>query len=127
MNHNSLARICYDAVRAYSRTIGEPYVRWDDARPWDQESFADAVVYLLDAPKAEVVDLHGHWLAARMQRGWRHGPDRDVEHRLHPALLPWDDVPERERLKFELVHAIVGVFRGHVVPRLEHASGFKPE
>ncbi|MBL8831853.1 MAG: hypothetical protein JNL71_05630 [Rhodospirillales bacterium] len=127
MNHVSLARICYDAVRAYARTFGERYVRWDDARPWEQESFSGAAAFLLEAPAATVVDLHGHWLAARMQRGWRHGPVRDATLRLHPALLPWDDVPRRERLKFELVHAVVGVFRGNVVPRLDLASGFGRE
>jgi hypothetical protein len=118
MNHQSLARICYDAIRAYGITIGERYAQWEHARAWDRESFADAVAYLLKVPDADLADLHGYWMAARMQRGWQYGPERDVERRLHPALLPWADVPERERLKFEMVYRIVDVFRGHVLPRL---------
>jgi hypothetical protein len=119
MNHESLARVCYDAVRAYGLTIGEPYVRWEHARAWDRESFAGAVAYLLEVPKADVADLHGNWLASREQRGWQHGQTRDEMKRLHPAMVPWAEVPERERLKFELVYRIVDVFRDHVIPRLE--------
>ncbi|MBI3507173.1 MAG: hypothetical protein HY059_20245 [Proteobacteria bacterium] len=119
MNHNSLARICYDAIRAYGKTISEVYLRWADAPPSVRESFSGAVAYLLEAPSADLADLHGHWLAARIQSGWQHGPQRDELRRLHPAMVPWSDVPERERLKFELMFRVVDVFRNHVVPRLK--------
>jgi hypothetical protein len=119
MNHESLARICYDAIRAYGKTIGEVYLRWPDARPSVRESFAGAVAYLLEAPSASVRDLHGHWLAARTQQGWQYAPQRDDARRLHPAMVPWEDVSEREYLKFVLMHRIVDVFREHVVPRLK--------
>ncbi len=119
MNHVSLARICYDAIRAYGKTIGQPYLRWPDASSHVRESFSGAVAYLLEAPSADLADLHGHWLAARIQDGWQYGPQRDEVLRLHPGMVPWSDVPERERLKFELLFRIVDVFRSHVVPRLK--------
>jgi len=119
MNHVSLSRICYDAIRAYAKTVGETYLRWADARPHVRESFSGAVAYLLEVPKADLADLHGHWLAARIQDGWQYGPKRDEARRLHPGMVPWADVPVRERLKFELMLRIVDVFREHVVPRLK--------
>lgn len=119
MNHVSLARVCYDAVRAYGRTTGDIYLRWNDAPESVRASFAGAVAYLLETPSADLRDMHGHWLAARMQDGWQYGPERDEKRRLHPGMVPWEDVPERERLKFELIFRIVDVFRNHVVPRLK--------
>jgi hypothetical protein len=119
MNHDSLARVCYDAIRAYGRATGEVYLRWADASPAVRESFCGAAAYLLETPSADLADLHGNWLAARTRGGWQYGAKRDDLRRLHPAMVPWSDVPARERLKFELMFRIVDVFRNDVIPRLK--------
>lgn len=40
---------------------------------------------------------HARWMMERRLGGWQHGPVRDNFRRLHPGLVPWEELPERER------------------------------
>ncbi|MPM40214.1 hypothetical protein SDC9_86854 [bioreactor metagenome] len=42
---------------------------------------------------------HQRWAAHRYLNGWRYGPERDDERRLHPSLVPWAELSEGEREK----------------------------
>ena len=42
---------------------------------------------------------HEHWLKSMVASGWRHGTELRRDANLHPALLPWRDLPESERQK----------------------------
>ncbi|WP_433302333.1 RyR domain-containing protein [Actinoplanes sp. CA-030573] len=42
-------------------------------------------------------NAHEVWAVERMTDGWRYGPSRDDEKREHPCLVPYSDLPERER------------------------------
>lgn len=51
---------------------------------------------------AEEVELmagmeHQRWCADRRLNGWQYGPTRSNTARLHPNLLPWDQLPVSER------------------------------
>lgn len=50
----------------------------------------------------ELVELlagnnHDHWALQRISEGWRHGPQRDDERKLHPDLVPYNELPEGEK------------------------------
>lgn len=38
---------------------------------------------------------HDRWMAAKLSGGWRYGPVRDDRARIHPDILPYDDLSER--------------------------------
>lgn len=40
---------------------------------------------------------HDVWARQRLADGWRWGPQRDDDRRLHPCLVPYDELPESER------------------------------
>jgi len=42
-------------------------------------------------------NMHDIWAEARMAEGWRYGPKRDDDLKLHPDLLPYRDLPEPEK------------------------------
>jgi hypothetical protein len=42
---------------------------------------------------------HERWLAYKIKTGWRYADERDNPRRLHPAVLPWDELPDEERRK----------------------------
>jgi hypothetical protein len=55
-------------------------------------------------PEAQVEELavaeHDRWCADLVADGWRHGPGaKDPERKLHPSLVPWDELSEEEREK----------------------------
>jgi hypothetical protein len=42
---------------------------------------------------------HRRWMNERMAKGWRHGPGRDNDHKLHPDLVDWEYLSEESRDK----------------------------
>ncbi len=42
-------------------------------------------------------NTHELWAAQRLSQGWSHGPQRDDTRKLHPCLVPYEQLPESER------------------------------
>lgn len=40
---------------------------------------------------------HDHWARSRMEEGWRYGESRNDVDKVHPDLLPYDQLPESEK------------------------------
>lgn len=43
-------------------------------------------------------DVHDVWAQARMEQGWTYGEKRDDQLRKHPCLVPYEELPESEKL-----------------------------
>ncbi|MBW2646569.1 MAG: hypothetical protein JRE23_10390 [Deltaproteobacteria bacterium] len=37
---------------------------------------------------------HGRWNLERIQTGWKRGPEKDIDKKISPYLMPWDELPE---------------------------------
>ncbi len=42
-------------------------------------------------------NVHEVWSQNRLDDGWTYGPVRDDATKKHPCLVPYDDLPEREK------------------------------
>jgi RyR domain/TrkA-N domain len=42
---------------------------------------------------------HDRWVRERIERGWVQGPFKDVNEKVHPSLVRWEELPESEREK----------------------------
>ena len=42
-------------------------------------------------------NTHDIWARQRMSDGWRWGTARDDVHKLHPCLVPYEELPESEK------------------------------
>ena len=42
-------------------------------------------------------NAHDLWAAQRLAQGWTFGPQRDDARKLHPCLVPYDELPESEK------------------------------
>lgn len=42
-------------------------------------------------------NAHDHWARQRMADGWRWGAARDDASKLHPSLIPYEELPESEK------------------------------
>ena len=42
-------------------------------------------------------NVHEVWAAGRIAEGWRYGEQRDEARKLHPCLVPYDQLPENEK------------------------------
>ena len=57
----------------------------------------------LDMMQRELVErlaenAHDVWARQRLADGWSYGLFRDDAHKLHPMLVPYDDLPESEKI-----------------------------
>lgn len=43
-------------------------------------------------------NTHEVWAAQRIQDGWTFGPTRDDEKKQHPCLVPYDQLPDAEKV-----------------------------
>src|SRR5690606_2016961 len=57
---------------------------------------------------------HALWMKHKLAEGWRYGPVKDEEHKEHPCLVPYEQLPLNQRTKDWLFAAICGVFRAPV-------------
>ena len=48
----------------------------------------------------EVLSRNAHevWAQERIAQGWHYGPDRNDSRKEHPCLVPYEDLPESERV-----------------------------
>ena len=47
---------------------------------------------------------HARWMQERVAEGWRYGPTRDDEARIHPDIVPWKELPvERQDINRRMV------------------------
>lgn len=47
-------------------------------------------------------DRHIAWTAMYESQGWKYGEKLDSERKLHPNLLPWDQLPEAVKAKADI-------------------------
>ena len=44
-------------------------------------------------------DEHDRWMRDKARGGWTYGPERDNERKIHPLMVPWEDLSEEDRDK----------------------------
>ncbi len=117
------AMAAHEANRIYCRALGDlSQEPWDNAPEWQRESSLKGVdaVFAGAGPGA----AHESWMAEKVATGWKYGPVKDPEKKEHPCMVPFDQLPEAERMKdhlyVETVHTMARVL-GHPVPGLTPA------
>jgi voltage-gated potassium channel Kch len=106
-SYREASRHAADHIAAKLRVIGADLVEQSAG-----ESFRFAESELERLAEIE----HRRWCAERLLAGWERGAARDDARRLHPSLVPWDELSETEREKDrQVVKAI---------PEIARAAGY---
>ena len=43
-------------------------------------------------------NVHEVWAKSRIEQGWTYGEKRDDTNKLHPCLVPYEELPDEEKL-----------------------------
>jgi len=52
---------------------------------------------LLELTELLAKNTHDIWAKQRIAEGWRYGTERNDTKKLHPCLVPYEDLPESEK------------------------------
>lgn len=108
MNPITIAIIAYNILAAYSKAIGEPEpVPFGELSDERRQGYVDGVNYVLANPEAGPSAQHDMWLIAKQKDGWTWGETKDEEKKTHPAILPFEELPEPQRAKDSIFRAAV--------------------
>lgn len=106
-----LARIAHEANRAYCRGIYDySHKSWDDTPQEIKDTTIAGVEFLINNPSVSPSDMHNNWCKDKASKGWKYGPRKDVENKLHPCMVEYLDLSEEQRLKDSLFSTIIKVF-----------------
>lgn len=108
MNHEELAKIVHTVNRAYCIAIGEkPQEPWEDVSDEMKESTYVGINYVLNHPTATASTLHRNWCKQKKEDGWVYGKEKNQEKKTHPCLVPFSNLPKKQRIKDVLFIEIV--------------------
>lgn len=103
-----IARCAHEANRHHCRSIGD-----NSHRPWDQTpevikaSVKAGVSNMLKNPGLTPADSHKAWLEYKTAEGWVYGEVKDVEAKVHPCMVPYDELPPEQRVKDSIFTSVV--------------------
>lgn len=110
---HQIARVCHEANRAYCESIGDTsQPSWNDAPDWQRKSAVYRVRAVYDGSVSQPSDSHTSWMTEKLRDGWRYGPTKDPESKLHPCLVSFSELPPEQQTKDHLFFAIAKVLLG---------------
>lgn len=116
MTTEEIAEVCHAVNAAYCRSIyDQTQVDWDRAEEWQRISAINGVkfhMYGSYGPDAS----HKSWMKEKIEDGWQYGKVKDVDKKLHPCLVPFDDLPQNQQSKDYIFAAIVHALAQYTEP-----------
>ena len=105
----AIARVCHEAIRGLQAVQGDPHPAdpWDAASPEMRKFAVEGVRAARNG--ASPRELHEEWVLFKHEHGWRFGDVKDEVAKTHPCLVDYAELPQGQRDKDALFHAIVAV------------------
>jgi len=98
-----------EAIASKRPIVPEP---WEEREEAFQNQFISTIERICahgyeTTPEAE----HESWVRAYEQMGWTYGPIRSRDLKTHPDMVPFDDLPEAERINDAIFLALCSLAR----------------
>ena len=110
------ARAAHEVNRTYCREVmnDDSHLPWKDTHGWARDSAIEGVRALVKRPETTAAERHHAWrFRVKEAEGWIYGKHKNGEIKIHPCMVPYDQLPSRQRTKDELfilvVRAVLGL------------------
>jgi hypothetical protein len=103
-----IAQAVHEANRAYCLAKGDhSQPTWENASEDVRQGTIDGVLFHLEHPDAEAGASHENWMQYKTNEGWVYGETKSEADKTHPSLVPFNDLPEAEKVKDYLFACLV--------------------
>jgi hypothetical protein len=111
MTVERVAEICHDLNRKWCEMNGDfSQLVWIMAPKWQKDSAIAGVKFIINNPDATNEESHNSWYNQKVIDGWVYGEVKDPEKKTHPCMVPYDDLPQFQKMKDQLFRQTVKSF-----------------
>lgn len=108
-----IASIAHEANRALNWVLGDSDVGpWEELDPEMQHSVMHGVRVVQESDDHGPEELHRQWIMVREAQGWVYGDVLDRDGKVHPNLVPFDQLPREQQMKDRLFRSVVRSLSG---------------
>src|ERR1035438_1264540 len=102
------AQAAHEANRVLCLALGDAsQPKWEDAPDWQKNSAYAGVSQIQADPQTTPEQSHEGWLKVKRDDGWKYGAVKNPETKEHPCFVPYNELPENQRLKDEMFGVVV--------------------
>lgn len=102
-----LAEILHETLRELTNKLGYlDRLRWKYCPDFYKAGILRSIGEMLDDPDTTPEALHESWLQWMQRDGWQHGAILYVKRKIHPDLVPYDQLSIASKAKIGLVRDI---------------------
>lgn len=107
----AVAELAYTINASYCIALDDPAFPpaplWNDSPLSAHASIISGIEFILNNPGTSPADQHQAWLDSKAEAGWVYGEVKDEVAKTHPCMLPYDQLPNPQRIKDALFRTAV--------------------
>lgn len=104
-----IAKQVHEVERSYLLSIGKPAVSWEEAGKPRQDLRAKTVFLIIDGCIPGPEKAHAAWRVAKMLEGWSYGEKENLQHKTHPYMTDYENLPKEHRIKDYILFNIINI------------------
>ena len=108
------AEFVYEGARIAAIAAQAPIIpdHWDDREQEFRDQFLGVIKRQCGAQRSgSPQELHGSWMQAYLTMGWTYGEEYDRANKVHPDLVPYDQLGQLEQDKDAVFVALCEIAR----------------
>ena len=103
-----IAKIAHEVNRAYCQALGDTsQISWDEAPEWQKRSALLGIEFCLKNKDAGPDACHKSWMKQKLDEGWIYGIPKNTENKVHPYLIPFEELSKVQQAKDFIFKAVV--------------------
>jgi hypothetical protein len=103
-----IAKACHEANKAYCEALGDmSQAPWKNTPGELRASAINGVEHVLAKPDVTAEESHQNWYDYKEKDGWVYGPEKNLDKKTHPCMVPFSELPKTQQAKDTLFRSVV--------------------